>query len=251
MAELRAIVEYCDRYLRTNEVADWSGAWNGLQVENTGTVARIGAAVDACETVIARAVEQGITLLLVHHGLFWSGVQPLVGAPFRKIKTALDHDMAIYSAHLPLDLHPVVGNNVLLAKALGLKGGEPFFMEKGAPIGLKFHVSLPLADLAARLESVLESSPHLAPGGPLKTRCIGIVTGGAGAEVARAAAEGVDTFITGEGPHHSFTAAEEVGVNLFYAGHYATETFGVKALAAHLSKRFRVPWAFIDHPTGL
>lgn len=251
MAGLRAIVDFCDRYLRTREVADWPGAWNGLQVENSGGVAKIGAAVDACEAVIARAVDQGIGLLLVHHGLFWGGVQPLVGAPFRKMKTALDHDLAIYSAHLPLDLHPVVGNNVLLAKALGLKNGEPFFVEKGAAIGLKFRASLPLGELARRLEKALGGAPHLCPGGPSKTACIGVVTGGAGAEVARAAAEGVDTFITGEGPHHSFTAAEELGVNLFYGGHYATETFGVKALAAHLSRRFRVPWEFIDHPTGL
>lgn len=237
--------------MRTREVADWPNAWNGLQVENSGAVFKVGAAVDACEAVIARAVERGISLLMVHHGLFWGGVQPLVGAPFRKIKAALDHDLAIYSAHLPLDLHPVLGNNALLAKALGLKKGEPFFIEKGAAIGLKFQVALSIGELAARLEKALGESVHLAPGGPAKTACVGIVTGGAGGEVARAAAEGVDTFITGEGPHHSFTAAEELGVNLFYGGHYATETFGVKALAAHVAQRFGVPWEFINHPTGL
>ena len=106
-------------------------------------------------------------------------------------------------------------------------------------------------ELSDRLEKVLGSKPHLSPGGPASIKRIGVVTGGAGGEIARAAGEGIDTFITGEGPHHSYTAAEELGVNLFYGGHYATETFGVKALAAHIAKRFRVPWEFIDHPTGL
>ena len=251
MPALAPIVTHLDRYLRTAEVTDYAGAWNGLQIENSGVVTKIGAAVDACERTIGRAVEQGITLLLVHHGLFWGGVQPLTGAVRRKMKAALDGDLAIYSAHLPLDLHPVVGNNALLAKALGFKRCEPFFFSKGQPIGLQTRASLSLEELARRLERVLGSAPHIAPGGPGKTARIGIVTGGAGGEVARAAAEGVDTFITGEGPHHSYTLAEELGVNLFYAGHYATETFGVQALAADLAKKFRVPWEFIDHPTGL
>ena len=251
MPALAALIAHLDKYLRTAEVADYSGAWNGLQIENSGAVAKIGAAVDACEWVIERAVEQGITLLLVHHGLFWGGVQPLTGAVRRKVKAALDGDLAIYSSHLPLDLHPVVGNNALLARALGFKKCAPFFVSKGQPIGLQTRAALSLEDLARRLEKVLGSAPHIAPGGPGKTARIGLVTGGAGGEVAQAAAEGVDTFITGEGPHHSYTLAEELGVNLFYCGHYATETFGVKALAEHIAKKFRVPWEFIDHPTGL
>ena len=251
MPSLAPIVAHLDRFLRTAEVTDYPGAWNGLQIENSGAVTKIGAAVDACEWTIGRAVEQGITLLLVHHGLFWGGVQPLTGAVRRKVKAALDGDLAIYSSHLPLDLHPVVGNNVLLAKALGFKKCAPFFFSKGQSIGVQTKAVLSLADLARRLERVLGSAPHIAPGGPSKTARIGIVTGGAGGEVAQAAAEGVDTFITGEGPHHSYTLAEELGVNLFYAGHYATETFGVQALAAHAAKKFRVPWEFIDHPTGI
>jgi dinuclear metal center YbgI/SA1388 family protein len=248
---LATVTAYLDRYLRTSEVADYPGAWNGLQIENSGAVTKIGAAVDACEAVIARAVEQGITLLLVHHGLFWGGVQPLTGAVRRKVKAALDGDLAIYSSHLPLDLHPVVGNNVLLAKALGFKKCEPFFLAKGQHLGVQTRAALSLDEIARRLERVLGSAPHLAPGGPGKTARIGIVTGGAGGEVGRAAAEGVDTFITGEGPHHSYTLAEELGVNVFYGGHYATETFGVCALAEHLAKKYRLPWEFIDHPTGL
>jgi dinuclear metal center YbgI/SA1388 family protein len=251
MPALKSIVPWLDRTLRTAEVVDYPNAWNGLQVENSGAVTKVGAAVDACEAVLAAAVERGVTLLLVHHGLFWSGVQPVTGAVYRKMRTALAQDLAIYSSHLPLDLHPTLGNNALLCRALGFKKTASFFTAKGQSIGLQTRASLSLAELARRLERVLGSAPHVCPGGPAKTARIGIVTGGAGGEVAKAAAEGVDTFITGEGPHHSYTLAEELGVNLFYGGHYATETFGVKALAAAVAKKFRVPWEFIDHPTGL
>ncbi|MDZ4290095.1 MAG: Nif3-like dinuclear metal center hexameric protein [Prosthecobacter sp.] len=249
--KLAAIVSHLDRYLRHAEVTDYSGAWNGLQVENSGRVRKVGAAVDACAATIEAAVEQGIDLLLVHHGLFWGGVQPLTGVTRRKVKMAFDNDLAIYSSHLPLDLHPEVGNNMLLCRALGFKKCTPFFPSKGQAIGLQTRLTLSREDLTRRLEKVLGVKPHLSPGGPAKTTKIGVVTGGAGGEVAQAAAEGVDTFITGEGPHHSYTAAEELGVNLYYGGHYATETFGVKALAAYVGTRYRVPWEFLDHPTGL
>jgi len=251
MPTLAAIVAYLDRYLRHAEVTDYPGAWNGLQMENSGRVHKIGAAVDACEWTMKCAVEKGIDLLLVHHGLYWNGVQPVTGATRRKFKAALDGELAVYSSHLPLDLHPVVGNNALLCRALGFKKCGPFFQVKGQSIGLQTKVKMPRDELARRLEKALGTKSHICPGGPATTARIGIVTGGAGGDVARAAAEGVDTFITGEGPHHSYTVAEELGVNLFYGGHYATETFGVKALAAQVARRFRVPWEFIDHPTGL
>lgn len=251
MTELNSIVTHLDLYLRTAEIADYPGAWNGLQIENAGKVQRIGAAVDASARTIDRAVEQGIDLLLVHHGLFWNGVQPMTGATRRKIKAALDGDLAVYSSHLPLDIHPVVGNNAILARALGFKKTSPFFLSKGQPIGLKTEVRISIRELAQRLEKVMGKAAHLAPGGPDTTTRIGLVTGGAGDGVAQARAEGVDTFITGEGPHHSYTLAEDLGMNLFYAGHYATEIFGVQALAAAVSKKFGLPWQFIDHPTGI
>ncbi len=252
MAKLHEMVGYTDRYLELKKIADWPDAWNGLQVGGAGAeVKKIGAAVDACEAVLEEAVQSGVDLLVVHHGLFWGGVQPVVGAMYRKLKCALDHGLAVYSAHLPLDVHPRLGNNVLLAKALGMKKWEPFFFEKGRCLGVKAHMKCSVAELAGRLERILGSAPHLAPGGSSEAGCVGIVTGGAGGHVGRARQEGVDTFVTGEGPHHSYTAAEELGVNLFYAGHYATETFGVKALAAHLARRYRLEWVFLDHPTGL
>ncbi|HWB58380.1 MAG TPA: Nif3-like dinuclear metal center hexameric protein [Chthoniobacteraceae bacterium] len=251
MADVSNLTGYLDRYLKIKTIADWPNAYNGLQVANGGRARRIGAAVDACEAVLREAVERGVDFLLVHHGLFWSGVQPLTGAYRRKIKLALDGGLAIYSAHLPLDVHPAVGNNALFCKALGFKKTTPFFFQKNQYLGLQTEHPINRDALVRRAEEALGSRVHLCPGGPRKARRIGVVTGGAGSEIFRAAGEGIDTFITGEGPHWSYTAAEELGVNVIYGGHYATETFGVKALAAHLSRHYKLPWEFIDHPTGL
>lgn len=250
MTTLAELVAHTDQLLNTAAINDYPGAVNGLQVQNSGRILKIAAAVDACEPVIAEAARRGVSLLLVHHGLFWSP-QRLIGAPYRKIKTAIEADLAIYSSHLPLDLHPELGNNIQLCRSLGFAPEAWAFPFKGQPIGLKIRATVARDELARRLARVLGAPAHLCPGGPTETRCLGIVTGGAGTEVGQAALEGIDTFITGEGPHFSYTLAEELGLNVFYGGHYATETFGVKALAAHLAERFGVPWEFLDHPTGL
>ena len=248
---LSRIVTYCDRLLRTGEITDYDGAVNGLQVENNGHVSRIAAVVDATVATVTMAAASGADLLIAHHGLFWGPSHPWTGRRYELLKVLLENNLAVYSSHLPLDLHPKLGNNVQLARALGFKTTAPFFLSKGQPIGLKTQARIDRTELASKLEATLGGSVTVLPGGPSECRRIGIVTGGAGAEVARAAAEGVDTFITGEGPHWTFALAEDLGVNVFYGGHYATETFGVKSLASHLSQKFGVPWAFLDHPTGL
>jgi dinuclear metal center YbgI/SA1388 family protein len=248
---LTEAVRYLDDLLRTREVGDFPQAMNGLQVENSGGLTRVGAAVDATEAVIREAAQAGVDFLIVHHGLFWSGAQRVTGAAYRKMRLLMEADMAVYSAHLPLDIHPEIGNNALLAAALGLENGVPFFSTAGQNAGLKFEAEVSREVLRDHLERAVGGPVHLAPGGPVLARRVGIVTGGAGGDVAKAAEAGVDTFITGEGPHWSYTAAEELGVNLFYAGHYATETFGVKAAAELVSGKFALPWQFIDHPTGL
>jgi dinuclear metal center YbgI/SA1388 family protein len=250
-APLARIVSHLDRYLDIRGIADWDGAWNGLQIENSGTVTKIGAAVDGCEYTLREAARRGVNLLLVHHGLFWKGGRPWTGAAYRKMKLALGNDLALYSAHLPLDVHPAVGNNALLCASLGFKKKTPFLFGKGRFIGWQARCALTREDLARRLEKSLGSEVKIIPGGPARVTRVGVVTGGAGGEIYAAAGEGIDTFITGEGPHWTYAAAEELGINVLYGGHYATETFGVKALAAHLSERFGVPWEFIDHPTGL
>lgn len=243
--------QYLDELLRIPEVGDFPQAMNGLQVENSGGLTRIGAAVDASESVIREAAQAGVDFLIVHHGLFWRGAQRITGSTYRKTRLMMEADMAIYSAHLPLDIHPEIGNNALLAAAIGLQNGRPFFPTAGQDVGLMFEDEVSREVLRDHLERAVGGSVHLAPGGPVLARRIGIVTGGAGGDVAKAAEAGLDTFITGEGPHWSYTAAEELGVNLFYAGHYATETFGVKAAAELLSRKFALPWQFIDHPSGL
>ena len=248
---LAALVRCCDRLLRTEEFSDWEGAINGLQMENLGTVTRIAAAVDASRANLKLAAAAGADLLLVHHGLFWSPSHPWTGRRYELLRLLLEDNLAVYSSHLPLDAHPRLGNNAQLCGALGLKRRRPFFFEKGQFVGYKAETRLNRRELTRRLRQVLNGPPKLLACGPEICRSVGVVTGGAGSELPKAAREGVDTFITGEGPHWTFALAEELGVNVFYGGHYATETFGVKALAAHLSKQFKVPWTFIDHPSGL
>jgi dinuclear metal center YbgI/SA1388 family protein len=253
MPSLSEIVSYTDRFLRIRDVGDWDNALNGLQIENSGRVTRIGAAVDISTRVLTEAQKQNVDLLIVHHGLFWPGLQPIQGALRRQLRIAFENDVALYSAHLPLDIHARVGNNAQLVAALGLKSAQPFLEEKGQPVGLKIRASLPRSELVRRLQKALNGPVKVFGFGPKQTRVIGVVTGAAGSEIYRVADadEGIDTFITGEAPHWAAVAADEVGVNLLLGGHYATEVFGVRALAAHLSKRFRVPWEFIDCPTGL
>lgn len=250
MKPLRDLTAYLDQFLRTAAISDYSQSMNGLHLENQGKVTKVAAAVDGCEAVITKACEGGADLLIVHHGLFWNQ-STLTKGMYRKIRLAIAHNLAIYSSHLPLDVHPVVGNNVILAKSLGLKKQSPFLPLKGQPAGLAGEFSGTLLDLVKRVRKAVGGDVHVCAGGPSRVKRVGVVTGGAGSEIAAVAASGVDTFVTGEGPHWSYTMAEELGVNVIYAGHYATETFGVKALAEHLSVKFRLPWIFIDHPTGL
>jgi dinuclear metal center YbgI/SA1388 family protein len=251
MTKLTGIVRHADELLRLTEIEDYPNALNGLQIENSGAVTKIGAAVDASGRSIQMAVERGIDLLVVHHGLFWPGLQPVTGPYYRALKLAVEHNLALYSAHLPLDLHPKIGNNVLLAAALGFEKTQPFLELKGEPIGRKVEATLRRDELITKLEESLGGPVRCVGTGPMETKVIGIVTGGAGGEIYAAAREGIDTYITGEAPHWAAVAAEELGINLFLGGHYATETFGVKALAAELAEKFEVPWEFLDHPTGL
>jgi dinuclear metal center YbgI/SA1388 family protein len=251
MASLTEIVRYTDKYLRVPEIEDWPNALNGLQIENSGQVTKIGAAVDVSTRVLSEAAKKDVDLLLVHHGLFWPGLQPVTKAVHRQLRIAFENDIALYSAHLPLDIHPKVGNNAQLAAALGLKSATSFFEEKGQLIGLKTRASILRDELLRNLERSLGGKVKAFAFGPKRIKTIGIVTGSAGSEIYRVAQEEIDMFITGEAPHWAAVAAEELGINLILGGHYATETFGVKALAAYLSKRFKLPWEFLDFPTGL
>lgn len=250
MADLAEIVRFLDAELRIAEIPDYSGAVNGLQLQNDGTVTRVASAVDASLPVIRKAIAAGADLLVVHHGMFWQGAQPLTGAFYQKIHEAMKANLAIYSAHLPLDVHPQWGNNALLAEAIGMTPTGTFLPYKGQPVGLIGEIDITRDELRQRLEVAVGGPVLLCPAGPEFIQTVGLCTGGAGSEVAAAA--GLDAFISGEGPHWSYPLAEEMGLNLYLAGHYATETFGVRQLGEVLAARFAMEAPlFLDHPTGL
>lgn len=249
--ELNVVVAALDQYLEHGTVPDDVNALNGLQVENSGRVRRVAVAVDASARTVRETVRRGCDLLLVHHGLFWDGNQPVTGRRYRKLKPLLDADVAVYSTHLPLDVHPEVGNNAVLARELGIELEGTFGEYKGVEVGVYGTLEVKREVLVARLDDVLGRRVHMMPFGPEVVRRVGVLTGGGGSMIRSAIAAGLDAYVTGEGAHHTHFDAEEGGINVFYGGHYATETWGVKALGRWLEDRFGLPWEFIDHPTGL
>jgi dinuclear metal center YbgI/SA1388 family protein len=250
-SNLAEIVEHLDGFLSLRSIPDDPRAMNGLQVENSGTVSRIIAAVDVCQATIALATKRRGDFLLVHHGLFWGGTQPIAGIHGARVRALISAGIALYSAHIPLDCHPDVGNNHVLARRLGLVNLKPFGEFEGIKIGVAGDVTLERDELTDLISSKLGAAPRFIGTGARKVQRVGVVTGAGTSALQEAASAGVDTLLTGEGPHHSYLLAEELGINLILAGHYATETVGVQALAAHLGERFGLPWEFVDHPTGL
>ncbi|MDA0311937.1 MAG: Nif3-like dinuclear metal center hexameric protein [Gemmatimonadetes bacterium] len=251
--KLESLLQYLDGYLGVDGHPDYPTALNGLQVAGPDEVQKIAVAVDASEAAIAAAVDLNADLLIVHHGLFWGGLQPLTGRHFRKVQMLLAADIALYSCHLPLDSHGEVGNCAVLGRAMGLELEGQFGPYKGKEIG--WWGTLPDAtnpiDMSVKLEELLDTVVHLIAGGSDRIERVGIVTGGGASFIEAAVAAGLDALVTGEGSHHSHFDATELGINVFFGGHYATETFGVRALAEHLQERFQVEWHFIDQPTGL
>jgi dinuclear metal center YbgI/SA1388 family protein len=248
---LRELAAYLDDYLAIRDIADYPDAYNGLQVEGRERVERVALAVDACAATIEGAAAAHADLLLVHHGLFWGAKAPITGPRYRRLAGLIRNGIALYSCHLPLDAHPEVGNNHVLARALGLQIGGCFGEPGGAPFGVWAEAEVTRDELVRRLAETLGTEPRTIAAGPTALRRIAVVSGGAGDWVGLARDAGCDTLVTGEGPHHTFFAAEELGVNLIYAGHYATETVGVRALGEHLRAQFGLETRFLDHPTGL
>lgn len=256
MIALREIVTALDIELRTSDVPDYPGAVNGLQVANRGRVRRVAVAVDASRAAITEAAVTGANLLIVHHGLFWSGAQPITGIVYEKFSTLLGADIAVYASHLPLDLHAELGNNARLARALDLTPDSGFARFKTIDIGVSGSAHESTAALVARVEafaaryggSVRTSVPTAGRTTKRWAICTG---GGASSDTLREARErGIDTLIVGEGPHHTTVEAIEHDLCVVYAGHYATETLGVQALGAWIEARFGVPWTFLHLPTG-
>lgn len=250
--DLDEVVRFLDAELNVAEIPDYTGAMNGLQLANSGKVTKVGSAVDASLPVIEKAVAAGVDLLIVHHGLFWQGAQKIVAAQYDKLKIAMDADMAIYSSHIPLDIHKLYGNNVLLSRAIGMNEAEAYYDWKGVTLGLKQKLDVSIDALLKSVECAVGGAVHVCRGRKSSdVGMVGVITGGAGSEVQAMAAAGIDTFITGEGPHWSFPLAEELGLNVIYAGHYATETFGVREIMNLLSNKYSVSKHYVNHPTGL
>ncbi|MCC5789326.1 MAG: Nif3-like dinuclear metal center hexameric protein [Opitutales bacterium] len=246
MASLTEVVCYCNERLGLPGFPDFPGSENGLQVENAGTVTKVGAAVDAGEEPIAKAIEDGVDFLIVHHGLFWEPLAPLTGPAYRKIKTLIESGCAIYSAHLPLDAHPKIGNNALLGKLLELEKEGTFLPYEGENIAWRGKGITERRDLLAKLKKLFPGGVTTIEKGPEKLSSIAILTGSGTSVVPHLPQEGIDTLVTGELKQNVYTFAQEHGLNLYCCGHYATETLGVTALQKEISKKFDLPGTFIS-----
>ncbi len=247
---LADLVRYLDDYLRTDDVPDAANAWNGLQLEGRRDVRKLAVAVDASVAGIEAAVSWGADLMLVHHGLFWDGGIPLTGRRYRKIARLVEAGTALYASHIPLDVHADVGNNAVLARELGMEVDDWFGEYRGVLLGCRGELPLHRDALRARLASILGADVRMVAGGPAEVRHVGVITGAGASMIADAASAGLDALVTGEGAHHTYFDALEHGVNVYYGGHYATEVWGVRALAAHLQSRHDIVWKFIDVPSG-
>lgn len=247
MVRLETVISYCNDRLNMDSITDFDNAYNGLQIENNGTVKKIAASVDAGLIPLQLASEAKADLLLCHHGLFWSPITPIKEHNYKKIKTAIDNNIAVFSAHLPLDCHPEIGNNALLAKALNLKIVDTFLEYKGTNYSF-------ICESDGRTRTMLsEQLKALFPNtfssilyGSEAPKKIAILTGSGQSAVPYLKKYNIDTLITGELKQHHFNMAQELGLNLYPCGHYATETFGVKALAEELANHFKIEWTFLD-----
>ncbi len=252
--QLESLLQYVDAYLGIGDHADFPHALNGLQVEGARDVRRVVAAVDASEASVQEAVAREADLLIVHHGLFWDGLRPLTGRLLRRVRPLVEHGVGLYSVHLPLDSHEEVGNSALLGRALGLELQGRFGTYADVEIGWwgSYRDGLSPEALRERLTEALDGAPvRLIPGGPGRVERVGVATGGGASFVREAVDRGLDALVTGEGPHHAYFDAMEMGIHLLFGGHYATEVFGVRALAEHIADRFDLEWSFIHQPTGL
>lgn len=238
------LAAWCDERTRRSAFVDAPGAFNGLQMANSGKVTKIGAAVDAGVIPFQKAAAAGVDFLIVHHGMYWDMPRPLTGPVYKRVATLFRADCALYSSHLPLDSHPEIGNNAILARQLGLKPSRGFIPNPGGDIGLICENGF----TRDQLESTLRQ--HYARViainyGSTQPREVALCTGSGNSALRELAGTGVDTLITGELREEHFNLAQEAQLNLFLCGHYATEVHAVQALAAELSAKFSLPWEFI------
>ncbi len=246
------LVTYLDEYLHIAEIEDYGP--QGLQVEaGNDQIERVALAVDSAPPVIEEAARWQANMLLVHHGILWGTLQPIAGALGRRVRLLLEHGINLYSAHLPLDAHPEVGNNAVLARLLDVAVEGWWCLQKGTPIGVfgSLAQELKLKAFASRVDGALNTSARIQANGPERVKRVAIISGFGADEVEGAKTIGADTFLTGETSHAHYWAASDYGLNVVFAGHYATETVGVQELGRHLTEKFGLQTRFLDFPTGL
>jgi len=257
MAHAQSIAARLDTLLRTSEIPDYPSALNGLQLTSRRDVRRIATAVDFSSFTVDETIRVGADMLLVHHGMFWGGAQPLTGTNYERIVRLITSDVAVYSSHLPLDVHPEFGNNVLLARRLGLTPSTGFARFKTIEVGVSGEADVPTSVLVGRARVFSRECGGDVVTTPFsderRTRRWAVCTGaGADSDTLREAMErGIDTMIVGEGPHHTAVQARDLGLVVIYAGHYATETLGVRTLGERIAAELGIQSQFLEAPTGL
>jgi dinuclear metal center YbgI/SA1388 family protein len=247
MVTLTELAGYCGELLDVRRFQDYCP--NGIQVEGRERVARLVSGVTASRALIDAAVTAGADLILVHHGYFWKGEDPCVtGMKQRRLKTLLAHDISLLAYHLPLDAHPVLGNNAQLAARLGWSVEQVFAAGDGPELGCATRLDGPTdpPSLQASIATALQREPLLIDAGPARIERIGWCTGAAQSYLEAAAELGLDAFVSGEISEQTVHIAREYGIHYFAAGHHATERYGVQALGEHLAERFGLGHEFID-----
>ncbi|MDR2812934.1 MAG: Nif3-like dinuclear metal center hexameric protein [Puniceicoccales bacterium] len=244
MLPLFDIVKYCDERLSIDAIEDAEGAHNGLQFQNSGKISKIAAAVDASLETIEKTIAIGANLLVVHHGLFWDKTIPIIENTYKKYGLLIGHDIAVYSCHLPLDAHMEIGNNACMAGLFGLVNVVQAFEYHGVKIGVMGDKRIQRSQFRALLESTFPRVIAM-EFGPENIKKIGIISGGSGSLIIQAKDYGVDAVVIGECQQYHYNIARENGVNAYICGHYATETFGVKALCNEIAQKFSLPFEFI------
>jgi dinuclear metal center YbgI/SA1388 family protein len=246
------LITYLDHYLRVADIKDYGP--QGLQVETDNkTIQRIALAVDTAPPVIKAAADWQADMLLVHHGVLWRSVERITGPLGERVRLLLQHGINLYAAHLPLDAHPEVGNNAVLAQMLDVDVTAWWGAPTGVPLGVMGPAagSPPLSAMVEKIEQKLHSQVRVLAHGPERVGTMAILSGFGADNVAEVKALGGDTYLTGETSHANYWAAADYGLNVIYAGHYATETVGVQALGQHLAGKFAVEVKFFDFPTNM
>ncbi|MCP4230882.1 MAG: Nif3-like dinuclear metal center hexameric protein [bacterium] len=251
MVKRKEIVDYLNEYLLVSEIADAS--LNGLQVQGPDEVTKIAFAVDYSSRATQRATEEGAQLLVVHHGVFWGNESPIIGILYGRVKEMFELGVGLYAVHLPLDIHPEVGNGVGVCRALGLEAFEPFGVSHGVCVGMRGVMPEPKSadGFFGELKTLFGDGVSEFRFGPETIETVGVVTGGGSSIVDQAVIAELDAFVTGEIRHGVYFVGEEGAVNLYACGHYATELTGTKALMAHIADKFDIETVLLDIPTGL